>query len=247
VALALFLPQVCLAQAGPSNANCLLKPVHLTVEHLEQALVDPGIDLPRFSWELEAPVGVKNANTVQHRVRVATNRAKLAAKADIWDSGWVETYRNHTIDFSSEMPLDLPEASTLYWQAQSATLDSAGKPLPCQKSEVQTFRTGVKDWAEAQWLCKSNDPPVDDCALYNTNGSNAAPLFRAEFEIAQRYPGKTVKSATAFASGLGHYNLYVNGKHINANRFLDPGPATYGKRIYYNGFDVTAAVTSEHT
>jgi alpha-L-rhamnosidase len=222
-----------------------LNPVHLTVEHLEQALVDPGVDLPRFSWELEAPVGIKNANTTQHRVRVATDPAKLQT-ADIWDSGWVATSRAHTIDFSSDSPLDLPEASTIYWQAQSAIADESGELVPCMQSSVHTFRTGVKDWAKAQWLCKNNAPPVDDCALYSTNGSNAAPLFRAEFEIAQNYPGKTIKSAKAFVSGLGHYNLYVNGQHINADRFLDPGPASYGKRIYYNGFDVTTAATSEY-
>jgi hypothetical protein len=197
--------------AVSSASVCDLRPMRLTVEHLADALVNPGVDLPRFSWMLEAKSGTKSMETVQHRVMVASDESQLVNKPDIWDSGWVTTGRNNTIDFASAAPLNLPDASTIYWQVQSATLDSAGKPLPCQMSAVQTFRTGVKDWSQAQWLCQSNSQP-DDCSLYNLNGSNAAPLFRTEFDLAKQYAGKKVKHATAFVSGLGHYKLFVNGQ-----------------------------------
>ena len=59
------------------------------------------------------------------------------------------------------------------------------------------------------------------------------------------YAGKKIEHAVAFVSGLGHYQLFVNGQHINAGRFLDPGPASYSKRVYYNGFDVSDALLSK--
>jgi hypothetical protein len=230
--------------AAASDNTCNLVPIHLTVEHLDDALINPGVDLPRFSWELVAPSGTKSANTVQHRVMVASS-AQAMGKPDIWNSGWKETGRNNTIDFASLSPLNLPEASTLYWQAQSAIVDESGKMVPCMESSVHTFRTGVKDWAKAQWLCQSNKQPADDCALYDLSGSNAAPLFRTEFDLAKKYSDKKVVRATAFVTGLGHYKLWVNGEHINAGRYLDPGPASYANRVYYNGFDVTSALGSK--
>jgi alpha-L-rhamnosidase len=166
----------------------------------------------------------------------------MQGNADVWDSGWVATLRNHSIDFAPSKPLNLPEASTIYWQAQTAISDDS-KMVPCAMSPVASFRTGLRDWGEAQWICKSNDLPKDACSLYAIDGSNSAPLFRAEFDLAAQFPGRHVTSAQAYVSGMGHYNLYVNGEHINAGRYLDPGPASYQKRVYYNSFDVTRAAT----
>lgn len=61
-----------------------------------------------------------------------------------------------------------------------------------------------------------------------------ARLVRKEFEIA-----KKVKRATAYVSGLGLFELYVNGSKIG-DQVLSPGLTDYEKRTQYVTFDVTA-------
>ncbi len=64
-------------------------------------------------------------------------------------------------------------------------------------------------------------------------GSRPAPLLRKEFEIA-----KKVKRARLYISGLGWYELFINGEKIG-NHVLDPATTDYRKRILYVTYDVT--------
>ena len=57
--------------------------------------------------------------------------------------------------------------------------------------------------------------------------------MRKEFEI-----NKTIKSATAYISGLGHFEMYLNGTKIG-DHFLDPGWTNYAKHAQYVTFDIT--------
>ena len=59
------------------------------------------------------------------------------------------------------------------------------------------------------------------------------PYFRKEFTIK-----KKVKEAFVFISGLGQYELYLNGNRIG-DRFLSPGWTNYLKTCLYNTFEVT--------
>ena len=49
---------------------------------------------------------------------------------------------------------------------------------------------------------------------------------------------KPVKQARLYVSGLGFYEMYINGKKVGKN-VLDPAQSTYSKRIYYTTYDVT--------
>ncbi len=62
------------------------------------------------------------------------------------------------------------------------------------------------------------------------------PLFRKEFNTPS-----TVKRATLNISGLGHYELSINGKKIG-DRFLAPGWTLYQKRSLYNTYDITTHI-----
>lgn len=65
-----------------------------------------------------------------------------------------------------------------------------------------------------------------------------APLFRKTFKV-----NKTIEKATINISGLGHYELYINGKKVG-DRFLTPGWTLYQKRTFYNTFNVTELLIS---
>lgn len=62
---------------------------------------------------------------------------------------------------------------------------------------------------------------------------STVPLFRKTFKV-----NKTIEKATINISGLGHYELHINGIKVG-NRFLSPGWTYYQKRIFYNTFDIT--------
>ncbi|MGD0733298.1 MAG: family 78 glycoside hydrolase catalytic domain, partial [Terracidiphilus sp.] len=52
---------------------------------------------------------------------------------------------------------------------------------------------------------------------------------------------KQVKRATAYLSGLGYSELYINDKKIE-DRVLDPGFTDYSRRVLYTTYDVTSAL-----
>ncbi len=49
---------------------------------------------------------------------------------------------------------------------------------------------------------------------------------------------KPVQRATVYASALGNYELYLNGRQVG-DAYFTPGWTDYNTRVYYNTFDVT--------
>jgi alpha-L-rhamnosidase len=74
--------------------------------------------------------------------------------------------------------------------------------------------------------------------------SVSAPLLRREFSI-----DAPIRSARAYVSGLGYYELYINGRKVG-DRVLEPASTYYnndqpfklGSRVLYSTYDVTDAV-----
>jgi len=58
-------------------------------------------------------------------------------------------------------------------------------------------------------------------------------LLRKPFRVNGR-----VRSAFAYVSGLGYYELYLNGRKVG-DHVLDPAPTQYEKRVLYATYDVT--------
>ena len=64
----------------------------------------------------------------------------------------------------------------------------------------------------------------------------SARYLRKEFQSSS-----VVKRATLHISGLGMYELYINGKRIG-DRVLAPNPTDYRKSFFYNTHDVTQQI-----
>jgi len=60
-----------------------------------------------------------------------------------------------------------------------------------------------------------------------------AQYLRKEFVLE-----KPIKRATVYASAMGNYELYLNGRQVGDASFT-PGWTDYNVRVYYNTFDVT--------
>lgn len=91
---------------------------------------------------------------------------------------------------------------------------------------AQIFREWFRDpenrW-KAVWLGDGGDRPI---------------YLRKSFHL-QRKP----TCAIAFASGLGHFNLSVNGKPAS-NHVLDPGWTNYHRTVQFVAFDLTEKLTA---
>ena len=61
----------------------------------------------------------------------------------------------------------------------------------------------------------------------------AAPMLRKEFTL-----DKPVARARAYVTGLGYYELRLNGKRVG-DRVLDPPYTGFDKRVYYSVYDIT--------
>ena len=86
------------------------------------------------------------------------------------------------------------------------------------------------DWS-AQWIGLNKAFPWDSVTQFSRLSSR---YYRKEFKAP-----KQVKKAMIYISGLGLYELYINGKRIGDD-VLAPAPTDYRQSCFYNTFDVTA-------
>lgn len=231
LANALLVVFTCSASAQSLQVN------HLQCENKENPL---GIEAtaPRFSWQIQSDQ--RNVFQSAYQIIIADNLQSLQNNSgNIWDSKKVVSGASILVPYVGK---GLQPAQKYYWKvkvwARNATTSGWSK--------VATFTTGLtndNDWEGAKWIGYED---LED-SMRVTQGAYAPakslgnkalkrpviPLFRKEFSIA-----KKVVQAIAFISGLGQYEMTVNGKKAS-NCFLAPGWTYYDKRSLYNAYDIT--------
>ena len=87
------------------------------------------------------------------------------------------------------------------------------------ETDAEKFETAILEDSEwkAEWI----------------RGGN---LLRKEFSA-----DKKIKKSRVYISGLGYYELYINGDKIG-NHVLDPAWTDFDQKIYYSVYDVTESV-----
>jgi len=194
--------------------------VNLRCEYLKNPL---GIDItkPRFSWVLES--SERGEYQTAYQILVASSKEKLDENnGDKWDSGRVESDESVNVAYKGK---NLSSGETCYWKMRAWDKDDS----PGAWSSAATFEMSLlksDDW-KGVWV--------------GTKKGISAPLFRKEFAI-----DKEIERARAYISGLGYYELYINGDKVG-NHVLDPGTTYYNNdqpfelhaRILYATYDVT--------
>lgn len=195
-----------------------LRPTRLRVEGVEDPLgVDA--DVPRLSWALASDA--RGARQSAYEVHVATGPDRLAAP-DVWDSGRVESDETLWIDYGGPT---LDAGQRVWWTVRS--WDAAGRPGPWAEPATWSRAAWLgPDW-EAEWIGPATLAPAD---------SGAAILMRTEIEIR-----KPVQRATATVSGLGYYELAVDGRKVG-DHVLDPAWTDYTDGVQVVTYDVTEHV-----
>src|SRR5450759_312324 len=195
------------------NSSRKINVSDLKCEYIENPL---GMDIrqPRFSWNISG--NRRGIYQSAYRILVADRREALQDNTgNIWDTGKVPSDKLINIVYKGA---PLKSDQTYYWSVCVWNQDGEESSW----SEPAIFHTGLlnaTDW-EAQWIA-SGDSSLE------------APLFRKEFEI-----NKQVKNAYVYVTGLGYYELYLNGKKVG-DHVLDPAITDYRKRVLYATYDVT--------
>lgn len=207
-------------RVGTTSSGSSLTPYDLQVER-RSAPLGVNAEAPRFSWDLQAEERAQHQTA--YRIRVASSREELQrGTADVWDTGRVKSTRSHLISYDGS---PLKPSRTYYWTVKvwGAEGDASAWSAP---SSWTMGRMG--EWGGAQWVGT------------DTLGRRTAemrphqlPLFRRAFELQ-----KPVRSATLHATGLGFYELYVNGEKASKN-VLSPGWTDYAESVLYNTYEVT--------
>lgn len=219
--LALFTSLSAMAKVDVSNAK---------TENMSNPL---GLDTnqPRFSWQITSDK--KDVVQTAYEILVASSLDNLKAdKADLWNSGKVASADQLWIAYGGT---PLKSNQRAYWKVRIQT--NKGKS---EWSEPQEFGIGLlkeSHWS-GRWIGLDR---LMSGEAHGLHSRLAARYLRKEFELSD----KQIKRATAHISGLGVYELYINGKEIGSTEVLKPVPSDYRRTVYYNSYDVTDALAQK--
>ncbi len=195
-----------------------------------------------FSWKIKAEK--QNVLQTAYHILVSDDLNELNQnKGILWNTGKVES------DASIQVPYDgkpLISAKKYFWKVK--VWDNHG--MESDWSQPAAFVTAMfneKDWSDAKWMVYEEMPESlrmvpgihglrrDFKERVEVLGQKryVTPYFRKEFTVT-----KKVKNAFIAVSGLGHYELSLNGEKISKS-FLAPGWTQYDKTCLYNMYEVT--------
>lgn len=199
---------------------------------------------PSISWQLTSENKGKSQRA--YRVLVASSIVLLSRNTgDLWDSHIVNSSNSTQVTYNGKR---LSSRKKVFWKVMvwdEKNGHSAWSP-------AASWSMGLLNAAEwkAKWIGAFTDRYPDSAITH------PAPFFRKDFRVS-----KKVKQATVYVSGLGFYELFINGKKIG-DQLLAPAVSNYDKRplknllypyddqslqrVYYNTFDVTGNIGSDN-
>ncbi|MDE0140355.1 MAG: family 78 glycoside hydrolase catalytic domain [Caldilineaceae bacterium] len=190
----------------------MITPTDLTCEYAPNP-ISIETQEPRFGWLLQSDR--RNQSQSAYQVLVATSSENLhAGRADKWDSGKVTADRSVNVPYAGN---SFSSDETCYWQVRIWDQDDRVSAY----SEPAAFSMGLLD--ESDWTGTWVGAPTEV----------ASPLLRTEFDLAN-----PVSRARLHISGLGWYELYLNGQRVG-DHVLDPATSDYTQHVLYVTYDVT--------
>lgn len=221
--------------AGTALAQQPATVANLQVEYLDNPT---GIDrkAPAFSWEYG--LAPDNYRQAAYRILVADDSLLLGGDTgNIWDSKRVSAGDALQVHYNG---LPLQPGKKYWWKVMAWDV----KGIPTGWSAIRHWRMGLlqeADWKGAKWIAYENIP--DSAVIVphvHLNGKKAwgprrdvLPMFRREFTVR-----KPLKAAVAFVSGLGQFEMSINGVKTG-DAFLEPGWTDYRRAAQYVTYEVT--------
>ncbi|KAH0285514.1 glycoside hydrolase family 78 protein, partial [Aureobasidium sp. EXF-3399] len=183
------------------------------------------VDEVRVFWTLEAD---KYAVQAAYRVVVSTSEEDVAAEPAsnidfAFDTGRISTDEQRNILlWDGDGVATHSEVQTFFTAYPRSQLlppySMNQKYMPHSSLIFRTWFEDIENKWKAVWIGDGGDKP-----LYIRKGFNLA-----------RKPFKAI----ALASGLGHFDLHVNGEPAS-DHVIDPGWSNYHRTVQYVGYDLT--------
>jgi alpha-L-rhamnosidase len=214
--------------------------IDLRCEYLTSPI---GLDVfaPRLSWKMKKDD--RGAKQTAYQIFVATTDELLqSGTPDLWDSGKIESDQSIQIEYKGK---PLTSGMKVSWKVQIWDEENRISVW----SPVAHWEMGLlakSDW-QAKWIGAPESLSTKEWKL-------PAPLFRKM----AAFSGK-IKQARAYISGLGYYELYINGAKIG-DHVLSPNQTNYDRQkvekwsesrignmnttVLYETFDITSALKS---
>ncbi len=218
----LVLTSICALVAMPAAAFGQMR---VTGLHCEYATNPVGIDVarPRLGWVLES----KQRGDFQSagQILVASGEELLRQdRGDLWDTGRTSAAESIHVEYGGR---PLRSGQRAWWKVR--VWDSDGRRSAWSEPAFWEMALEPREWT-ARWITTDRPLPEREEDFY---ADHPAPMFRKEFTA-----GKQVARARAYVSGLGYYELCLNGRRVG-DHALDPGWTTYSQRVLYSTYDVT--------
>lgn len=218
------------ASVAAESASSAVSVTGLRCEYRRNPL---GIDetKPRLRWRIKS--NEQNVKQVAYRIQVATSRAALAnGTADLWDSGKINSAESSNIVYQGK---PLTSRLVCYWKVHLWCAANGQCEVESDPAVWMMGLLGGSDWV-ADYISHRDRSPVwkDKEKLYLP----PAVQYRKDFNS---QPNRTVRRATVYATALGIYELYLNGKRVS-DQWFAPGWTDYHERAYYRAYDVTPMI-----
>lgn len=189
---------------------------------------------PRLSWKMNSKI--KGQFQTAYRVLVATSVELLKEnKADLWDSGKVDSSASVLVPYNGK---ELKSGERYYftvkiWDKNGVQSDYA------QPAFWEMAILNNNEW-KAKWISaprvfdyESRTKTIIRSEKDGIIPTDPMPLFRKSITIEN-----DIKSAKIYLSGLGFFELYLNGVKISDHIF-SPAFTDYSKTVFYEKFDLT--------
>ncbi len=204
------------------RADAKISPVQLRCEYLINPSVIDVLN-PRLSWVNVADEGEQGQRQTAWEITVAgTKENLLHGQSELWSSGKVLSNQSTNVYYAGEA---LMSRQDCWWRVR--TWDKDGKISDWSQPAFWSMGLLKPEEWKAQWI---GAPWQGEEALPRpVSGSHQpmpppAPLLRKSFIVQ-----KDVVAARAYVTGLGFFELYVNGEKAG-NDVLVPNVTMYSKR-----------------
>jgi alpha-L-rhamnosidase len=211
---------------------------HLTTEMAENPLV-VNQKTPKLGWQLVS----KNNNVSQkyYQILVASSEAIIQNnEGDVWNSGKVKSAKSQQVYYAGKA---LKEGTKYFWKVKIWDQNEVVSTW----SKSAFFRTAPDEkelnptWIGAILKSDSHLPEGRNYHAVTFKKEKKEAIVNAVDTLARKSIilrktfsiSKKIKEAVVYVSGLGHYELTMNGKKVGNSQFA-PLWTDYDKTVYYN-------------
>lgn len=191
---------------------------------------------PRFGWKLTSHI--QGDRQTSYQIVLTSNNAK------IWDSGKVKSDQSQLVLYKGK---PLKKGQRYVWTVKVWDVNGNAKESEKTFFETATDFTNTKtQWIGAITKADSHLPigrrdlhsPSFKKPEYKDLYDKINPLALRSIMLRKAFnTNKTIEKAIIRASGLGHYNLSINGQKVSKDIFT-PVWSDYDKTVYYNTYQV---------